>query len=309
MNQPLTNLLTMILGVSILTGCSSSSESSSSTTSPDTLDITVSILPQQYFVEKIGGKEVNVNVMVQPGDNLHIYEPKPQQLTALSESEAYVTIGVPFEKAWMAKIKSANPQIQVIDSAKGIERMDMIEHEDHHADHDSHEKHAEETEDPHIWLSPQLVKVQAENIYQGLVQLDPANEATYQANLSEFLAEIDQLDQQIKQNLTGITNRQFIVFHPAWGYFARDYNLTQIPVEVGGQEPSAVELGELIKEAKKENIKVIFAQYQLNTKTVQTIAQEINGEMVIIDPLSPEWSENLLNVSQVFANTLKRESN
>lgn len=330
------SVFSLLVGVSVLTGCNSPSTDSVSgggeaqtATTPvsggplELLDITVSILPQEYFVEKIGGDRVEVNVMVQPGEEPATYEPKPQQLKDLSEAEAYVSIGVPFENAWMDKIQSANAQMLVIDSAQGIERLEMAAHhhhdEDHieEAEHDEHgheeeheheEKHdhAEGTLDPHIWLSPQRVKIQAQNIYQGLVTIDPENEATYQANLTQFLGDIDQLDQQIKQNLAGVENREFIVFHPAWGYFAQDYDLEQVPIEVGGQEPSAAELGELIQQAKAENIKVIFAQPEFSTKSAETIATEIAGEVLLITPLAPNWSENLLQVSQTFADVLNQ---
>ncbi len=245
MNDLKSSWLTLVISLGILTGCSSSPETTKTNSEP--IDITVSILPQKYFIEKIGGNLVKVNIMVEPGASPATYEPKPQQMKALSEAEAYVSIGVPFEKAWMEKIKSANPQMLVIDSAKGIERMEMVDHHHHeeteaehdHNHHHDHDHEAEkaakkghhqgaETLDPHIWLSPQLVKIQAENIYQSLVNIDPENEAKYQANLAQFLTEIDQLDQQIKQNLAGIENRQFLVFHPSWGYFARDYDLEQI---------------------------------------------------------------------------------
>jgi zinc transport system substrate-binding protein len=315
-------LLIILLSVGVLGGCNSSSNNSTnqSETSPpevteETLEITVSIPPQEYLVKKIGGvlrsrslrDRFSVNVMVQPGDNLHLYEPKPQQLKKLSQAEAYISIGVPFEKAWMDKIKAANPNMLIVDSAKGIERMEMVAH--HHQGEEEHEEeHSEdgETLDPHIWLSPPLVKIQAKNIYQGLSQLDPENQAEYQQNLDQFRAEIDQLDQTIKQNLAGIENRKFIVFHPAWGYFARDYNLVQIPIEVGGQQPSAAELAELIQKAREENIKVIFAQPEFSTKHAKTIAQEIGGQVLLINPLAPDWSDNLLEVSQSFAEVLKK---
>jgi len=171
--------------------------------------------------------------------------------------------------------------------------------------HDHEHDHGEENLDPHIWLSPQRVKIQAQNIYQGLVQLDPANQAEYKQNLEQFIAEIDQLDQEIRKNLAPIQNRQFIVFHPAWGYFAKDYDLEQIPIEVGGQEPSAAELAELVKKTQTEGIKVIFAQYQFSARTAETIAREIDGEVKFIDPLAANWSENLLQVSQTFADVLQ----
>ena len=316
MNQLRKTLLSVLLSISVLTGCNSGSNNSTnqSETGPpevteEKLDITVSILPQAYFVKKIGGDRFSVNVMVQPGAEPATYEPKPQQLKALSEAEAYISIGVPFEKAWMDKIKAANPNMMIIDSTKGIQKMEMVAHHHHEGEeHEEEQEKDEETLDPHIWLSPQLVKVLSENIYQGLVQLDPTQKEEYKQNLDQFKAEIEQLDQTIKQNLAGIKNRKFIVFHPAWGYFASEYNLEQVPIEVGGQEPSASELAELIQEAKEENIKVIFAQPEFSSKDAQTIAREIGGKVLLITPLAPDWSDNLLKVSQTFAEVLKKQS-
>ncbi len=276
MNYLRSSLLTLLFVVGLLTGCRSTTTNStdraptSSETTSEPLDITVSILPQEYFVTKIGGDRVKVNVMVGQGDNLHIYEPKPQQIKNLSEAEAYVTIGVPFEKAWMGKIQGANSQMLVIDSAEGIERMEMVAH--HH-------------------------QGEAEHVHEQEHEVEKAAGEEH----------IDQLDHQIQQNLAGIENRQFIVFHPAWGYFAREYNLEQVPIEVGGTEPSAAELGKLIKEAKEENIKVIFAQPEFSTKSAQTIAQEIGGKVLLITPLAPDWSNNLLQVSQTFGKVLKNK--
>ncbi len=150
-----------------------------------------------------------------------------------------------------------------------------------------------------------MVKIQAENIYQGLIKLDADNQQQYEQNLRQFQEKIDQLDQQIKENLADINNRKFIVFHPAWGYFADQYNLEQIPIEVGGQEPSVAELAELITIAKEENIRIIFAQPEFSTKQAKTIAQEINGEVLLINVLAPDWTNNLLQVSQTFAQVLQ----
>ncbi|ACB52309.1 zinc ABC transporter, periplasmic binding protein [Crocosphaera subtropica ATCC 51142] len=309
--------MTTILGMNSITGCSSSnpvdsginkSDNQEQSNSQDQLDITVSIIPQKYFVKKIGGDLVRVNVMVEQGVLPHTYEPKPQQLQALSEAEAYIGIGIPFETAWMDRIKEANPKMLMVDSTQGIDRLTMIAH-DHHEEED-HGHHEEETTlDPHVWLSPRLVKIQAQKIYETLVKLDPKHQETYQTNLNSFLQEIEELDHQVRNNLANLKQRKFIVFHPAWGYFAEEYNLTQVPIEVGGQEPSASELGDLIKEAKKENIKVIFAQPELSSQAAKTIAKEINGEVLLISPTAADWSNNLLEVSQTFAKVLKEENN
>ncbi|MGB5592742.1 MAG: zinc ABC transporter substrate-binding protein [Crocosphaera sp.] len=306
------SLLTVLLGFNGMTGCGSTDNPSSQTNSSENretvtdegrLDITVSVIPQEYFVKKIGGDRVRVNVMVQQGAVPDTYEPKPQQLQALSEAEAYIGIGVPFETVWMSRIAQANPKMLTVDSTKGIERLTMIPH-DHHNDHDHDHHHEETTLDPHVWLSPRLVKIQAENIYQVLAKLDPKNQREYETNLNNFLQEIEQLDGKIRENLAKIKQRKFIVFHPAWGYFAEEYNLTQVPVEVGGQEPSAAELARLIKEAKKENIKVVFAQPEFSNQSAKTIAKEIDGEVLLISPIAADWSNNLLEVSQTFAKVL-----
>ncbi len=266
------------------------------------LDVTVSIAPQKYFVERVGGRHVRVSVMVGPGAEPHTYEPKPEQLKALSLARAYLRIGIEFEDAWMARFTAANPNMLVVDTTEGIERLPMTAPHEHGAG----EAHHEGELDPHVWLSPALVKVQAQNIYATLAQLDPAHQADYQANLAAFHQDIDALDAEIRQTLAGVQAKKFMVFHPAWGYFARDYGLEMIPVEVGGQEPSAAELSALITEAKEEGIKVVFAQPEFSTRAAQTIAQEIGGEVLLISPLAEDWLGNLRVVAQTFARVLGR---
>ncbi len=248
------------------------------------LNVMVSIVPQKYFVERVGGDKVNVSVMVGPGFNPSTYEPRPSQIQALSATDMYVRVGVPFEQAWMERIASANDHMLVVDQSEGIERIDGT--------------------DPHIWLSPRLVKVQAHTIFDGLVELDPDSESFYRANLDAFLADLDELDASIEQTLSGLENRKFMVFHPAWSYFARDYDLQMIPVQVQGSEPSAAEMADLIKTARENEIKVIFAQPEFSTERAQVIAEEIGGEVLLISPLAPDWMENLQRVADTFAQVL-----
>ena len=249
--------------------------------------IMVSILPQAYFVKRIGGDKVEVTVMVPPGANPATYEPTASQMKALVQAKMYVRIRVPFEYAWMDRIAAANRHMLIVDSTKGIKRIE---------------------DNPHIWLSPRLVKIQAENIYQGLAQVDPANKDFYAQNKEEFLRELDILDREIAETLTGVKGRKFMVFHPSWTYFARDYGLEQIPIEIEGKEPSAAELARLIEMAKTNGIKVIFVQPQFSSKSAEAIAQQIGGKVVSIDPLAGDWANNLRNVAQTFAQALSEES-
>jgi zinc transport system substrate-binding protein len=261
------------------------------------LGVVVSIAPQGYFVERIGGDRVSVSVMVEPGADPHTYEPKPEQMRALSRSAVYFSLGVEFEAAWLQKFAAANPALQIVDTIANIERMPMEVAE---------EGHTAGELDPHVWLSPELVRVQSQAIYGALAELDPAHEAEYKANLDAFVADIDALEADIKQTLSGLKSAKFMVFHPAWGYFARDFGLEQIPIEVGGQEPSAQELAHLVQEARDEDIRVVFAEPEFSTQDAETIASEIGGEVLLIDPLAPDWLENMRAVARTFAEVLNR---
>ncbi|NES83601.1 MAG: zinc ABC transporter solute-binding protein [Moorea sp. SIO2B7] len=300
-------ILILLLGMFSLMGCSQHLPSETSE-AKEILEVTVSILPQKYFVERIGGDTVNVNVMVKPGANPATYEPKPEQLRALSNTQAYLTIGVPFEKAWLPRIASVNSKMIFVDTTESIPLQPIANHHHHHGEEEQHHEE-EENLDPHIWLSPKLVKIQAQIIKDALVELEPENKTEYQANLESFLADIDQLDAEIRKRLQGIKNHKFMVFHPSWGYFARDYGLEMIAIEIGGTEPSASELAKLISEAKEENIKIIFAQPEFNTESAETIAKEIGGEVLLISPLAPDWLNNLRQVAKKFSEVLKSQSN
>ncbi len=281
------------------------------------LNIIVSIPPQAYFVDRIGGEAVNVETLVPAGAEPHTYEPKPEQLKAISQADAYLQIRIDFEAAWMDRFSAANPQLLVVDTTADIERLPLPDgiHEteselaagetDHSDEADNHHGHEHDhNADPHVWLSPQLVKMQAQTIYTTLAQLDPEQTAQFQSNLEIFLNDIERLDTNIQDALQGIRQRQFLVFHPAWGYFARDYDLQMVAIEVGGQEPSAAELAELIGFAQQQQIKVVFAAPQFSQRAAETIAKEIGGKVLLIDPLAYDWLENLQMVAETFSEVL-----
>jgi len=190
--------------------------------------------------------------------------------------------------------------MEMVDTIAGVERMPMAIPEP---------GQPAGAPDPHVWLSPRLVKVQAQTIYEALVELAPEHEAAFKANLDAFVDDIDGLDNDIRQTLSGVTQRDFIVFHPAWGYFARDYDLQQIPIEVGGREPSAQELAQLISTAQAEGIHVVFAEPQFSTASAETIAKAIDGQVLLIDPLAADWLANMQSVAQTFAEALSQSGN
>ena len=252
--------------------------------SEDVVRVWVSIVPQEYFVERIGGDRVQVEVMVPPGFNPAVYEPKPSQIEDLTGADMYVRIRVPFEEAWLNRIIAANEALLVVDQSQGIDRI--------------------EGKDPHIWLSPRLAKMQARTICDGLAQIDGSNEGFYRANLDAFLADLEELDASIDETLSRVETRKFLVFHPAWSYFARDYGLEMIPVQIEGSDPSAADMAQLIETAQTENIRVIFAQPEFSTQSAETIAREIGGQVLLISPLAPDWMLNLRRVADTFAEVL-----
>ena len=270
-------------------------------------EITVNILPQKYFVEKIVKDKFEINVMVKPGSSPHNYEPKPSQMKSLVNSKAYFLVGDPFEQAWMDKFKQNAKNTLFVDTTKGIEKIQMEEHNHHdEANVDAkHDEHDHSGFDPHVWLDPLLVKIQAKNIYEAMLEIDSQNSDFYKTNYEEFIKELDALDENIKTILSPYKDKAFMVFHPSWGYFAKRYDLEQISIEIEGKEPKPNELVELIEEAKKYDIKIVFVAPQFSQKSAKTISKNINANVIAIDPISGNWKESMLDTANQIANSYK----
>ena len=260
------------------------------------IKIFVSILPQAYFVERIGGDRVDVSVMVGPGSSPATYEPVPRQMVEIGKAQLFFRIGVPFENVWMDRLSKTNPKMKVIDTRRGIKLLPMKTR---------HHNQKSGLKDPHIWTSIRLVKIQAQNICDALISLNPADKVYYQNNLRAFIDDLNNLDAEIIESLKGIRVRKFMVFHPAWGYFARDYGLDQIPIEIGGKEPGARELANLIEEAKKDGIKIIFVQKQFSEKSAEALADAIGGRIIQIDPLARDYLNNMKMIAETFRRIMR----
>lgn len=268
------------------------------------LNVFVSIMPQKYFVEQIGKERVTVNVMVKPGASPATYEPKPRQMAELSKAKLYFSIGVPFEHTWLKRIASAHPDMKIVQTDEGIQKVAM---EVHHHEHDDEHEHDDDDSnhlqnhkalDPHIWLSPTLVKVQARIIFNALQKTDPVYREEYEKNYKGFIAKIEHLNQELKNIFANQNELQFIVFHPSWGYFARDFGLKQIPIEVEGKNPKPAQLKELIKHALKNHIRIVFVQPQFSARSARLVARAIRGNVVYADPLAEHWIKNLKEIAR-----------
>lgn len=260
------------------------------------MTVFVSILPQAYFLERIGGQRVDVEVLVGEGQSPATYEPSSQQMTKLSSAKVYFAIGVPFEKNVMSKIRQAHRKLVVVETQKGVPYRYLDSHRHDRDEKTGGERHGR-IPDPHIWMDPKLVKVQARNIYDALCRLDPANGKEYSGNLQAFLSDLDRIDQRIASALAPFKGNNIYVFHPAFGYFADSYGLHQLPIEIEGKEPGARQLAGIIEKAKKDGVHVIFVQTQFSTKSAETIAKAIGGVVVPINPLSRDYLSNLEKIA------------
>ncbi len=255
--------------------------------------VTVTILPQQYFAEKIAGDKFKIVCMVPSGNSPESYEPAPSQLIELSNCNAYFQIGyIGFELAWMDKLKESNPNMQVFNTSDGITLLESA----HSHSEDNHET-SHSAFDPHTWSSPKNAAIIAQNMLNAFIKLDPANEEFYKKNYEELSSEIHQTDSLLKGILSNVKYRAFIIYHPALTYFAHDYSLTQLAIEHEGKEPSPAQLKELIDKAKELQVKVIFIQKEFDKRNAELIAKETGCKIVEINPLNYDWKSEMLHIA------------
>jgi zinc transport system substrate-binding protein len=248
----------------------------------DRIKVAVSILPQAEFAAQVGGDRVETVVLIPPGAQPHSYDPTPGQLSAVSAARLYAQVGsgLPFEQVWMEKIRALNPRMPVVDCAEGIQLVDS---------------------DPHIWLSPRLAGVMVANICGGLVRLDPDHRADYERNRDRYLEALAELDRQLTRTLAGLPQKKFMVYHPSWGYFARDYGLEQVAVEEEGKEPTIQSMAELVEEARRQRISTLFVSPQFDDRSARTIATELGGRVIAVDSLPRNYLETLRQFADLLS--------
>ena len=261
--------------------------------------ITVTIEPQRYFVEQLVDSIFEISTMVSPGVSPETYDPSPVQMAKLAGSEAYFRIGrIGFELVWMDKIESNNPDLKIFDNSEGILFISSTEEE-----HDEclHENHAHVGLDPHIWSSPKQAVILAENICNALIVLDKENTAIYRENLNKLHSKIAETDSIVTALLNKSKSKSFIIYHPALTYLARDYGLTQYSIEIDGKEPTPDQLRQLIELAREKNIKTIFIQQEFDQKNAEIIAKETHCNLVVINPLSYNWNEEMVKIAEALS--------
>lgn len=248
------------------------------------LVVTVSVPPQAYLVERIGGERVEVHVMVPAGASPATFEPSPQESVALGRSDLYVEVGHPdflFEVRHLENFLKANPRISTVDMTAGQEVSCPAE------------QGLELDEDPHVWLSPRRMRSASIAIEATLVGLDPAGAPQYRQNLESLLSDIERLEAEITELMAGLEGRRFMVFHPAWSHLACEYGLLQMAIESDGKEPGPAQLVATIEEARDEGIRVVFVQKGFSDRSAKVIAAELGARVESLDPLARDWLENL----------------
>ena len=283
----------LLFGI-LLTGCNTGKAKE------DNKVIFVSILPLKYFADKIVGNLYKVEVTVPPGAGPETYSPTPRQMIILGKSRGYFSIGyLGFEQVWLKNFASNNQQLQVFPTSKDI---DLIK------GNDVHEEHIHPGGiDPHIWSSPKNALIIAKNIFDGMVLLDPQNKDIFQKNLNALLAEIEKVDSTVTKLLSTAPSHKFILFHPALGYFARDYGLVQLSIEFEGKVPSPRHLQSVIETAKSEKIGIVLIQREFDKENAEIIAKETGSKIIQIDPLAYEWPEQMIEIARKISQPVNNQ--
>jgi len=300
-------LSVFIIAAAIILANNSKTPSSQSPSKQNTPQIIVSILPQKQIVEKITGDDFDVTVLIPPGFSPSTYDPTTQDIKTVSQADIYFRIGhISFEKANLDDLQNINSKMKVVDTSQNNDLREIEEHshvEDDH-DEDGNDEVEDHIIDPHVWLSPIMVEQQSSVIFETLVKTYPNKEEEFTQNYNDLLTELKNLDQKLQDSFSQIKGKKMLVYHPAFGYLARDYGFTQEYIEIEGKEPSIKTIQKVIDEAKSDDIKVIFVQKQFSQDSAQAIAENIDGVVVQIDPLDPDYFSNLQNMSEVISTNL-----
>lgn len=313
-------ILTMLLTLIIL--FLPSKQEGDKTLSNEKINIIVSILPQIEVVEKIGKDKVSVSAIIPPGNDHGVYEPTFQEMNTISQADIYFRIGhISFEKVKLDSLISVNPSMKVVDTSANNKLRQLEAHshgddehshveENHTNDHNDENIAEESSVDPHVWLSPKMVIQQAEIIAKTLSELDSENASFYESNLNIYISELEELDKQLKIAFEPIKGKTILVYHPAFGYLADEYGFIQEHFEIEGKDPSLQDMQKIVKLANSENIKVIFVQKQFSKDSAIAIAEQINGTLVLVDHLSPNYSENMKEIANTITKAvLSKENN
>jgi zinc transport system substrate-binding protein len=281
-------ILALLMLIFSVCGCMSQKVDS------EQVKVATTIIPLGEFVREIGDERVKVNVLVPPGAEPHTFEPSPSQIRQIADANVYVENGAGFEY-WIDNIIRINPSMLIVDISQGV---DLIKGSD---------EGLSGRVDPHIWVSPRDAMIQVRNICDGLIKVDPSGKDYYIKNMRTYIRKLEELDYFLNSTFAKTEKKKFIVLHPAWSYFARNYGLEEISINEEEKEPGPKYVADVIELAKANGIKTIFVEPQYNPKMADRMANEIGGKVVIIDPLAENYIENMKHIGETIAQSLKTE--
>jgi zinc transport system substrate-binding protein len=294
----------LVLLAAICCGCRGDSGGSSG----GPLRVAVSIIPQEWLVREIGGPQVDVVAMVKPGESHETYQPTDAQISRVMSGAAYFCIGMPFENGRAFAAIRAQGKLRMVDLREGIAFREIEPagageeaSKGRSEGSGSQDGHEHGGKDPHVWLSPRLLKIQARTVARTLGELDPAHRETYDRNLTALEARLDAADGEIHRLLDPLRGKAFFVFHPAWGYFADEYGLKQVAIEQEGKEPSDEEATAVQRSARQHGVKVVFVQPQIASRGAEAVARAVGARVETLDPLAPDVPENLVRTARAIA--------
>jgi zinc transport system substrate-binding protein len=262
-----------------------------STIQKDKIGVAVSIGPEVEFVKAVGGDKVDVSLMMPPSADPHTYEPLPNQLSQVSTAKMYVEIGtsLEFETNYMDNIKAANPKMKIVNASKGINLLPNSEEVNTN------------TTDPHDWVDPENAKIMVNNIYLGLVQVDPGNMDYYKKNRDVYLKQLDELNRNTTEILKDNNGTDILIYHPSFGYYAKRYNMTQVSAMINDEEPSPQRIAMMIDLAKQKNVKILYTEPQYSTKFMESIASQLGAQIITVNDLDENYLQNMNNIAIAFS--------
>ncbi len=264
---------------------------------PAGLTVATSIAPHAWLIERIGGDHVIVHTVLRPGESPTTHQPSDAQVSRVLAGRVFFRSGVPFESgAWFRALEG---QLEIVDLREGVVTRIMETHA--HSDGAQDSSHLRDAVDPHIWLSPHRLMVQARLVAATLQRLDPDHARDYAARLSALIAELENLDAWIADTLAPYRDRAFVVFHPSWGYFADDYGLRQVAIETEGKEPSDIEITNIQEQTRRLDVSVVYVQPQIAGKSARAIAGVMGARLETLDPLAPDVATNLRHTAGLIA--------
>lgn len=258
----------------------------------------VSVPPQGYLAERIGGERVRVEAFVPAGESCESFHPRPAHVRALAGAELFFTTGLPYEEALMPRLKALFPDLRIIDTLAGLPLLGAA-----CCPHGGHAGHSHGHGDPHVWMSPALALAQAANMRDALSARDPDGAEAYTRNFERLALEIEGLDAELRGLLAPHAGRPFYVYHPAFGYFADAYGLEQVAIEHNGAEPSPARLARLVGRAREEGVRAVFVQPAESTRSAALLADAVGGRVVVIDPMRADWPDNLREIARAVASS------